>query len=158
MEVYLATLLASVIAATSAVATQSSAVGKNTSVFSDDLNYSPVAANGFTASVAVPSKYKSKSNFLLIRTTVQENCSGGGLIFSKLTVGGVNAFPDPSGLGFFECASNGGYETRTRTWYLLPESAGGSPIAPGSMVTLTLTSFGGTEHVDFVSVQVESTK
>ena len=160
MKVLTAALIGVLLASGAAAGAVTSSVGRNVSVYFDDLGGAsqPVNSGAVVASVALPSKYSSRRNFLIIKTTVSEACPAAS-IASTVTVGGFSA---TNGMTLGDCeASNGGLAVFTRTWQLLPESAGGPPIPPGSVVELRLFS-GGLNPVNakrgFVNVQVEYTK
>lgn len=136
-------------------------MGKDTSVFGTDGAPGAIPAFPATltaASVAVPTKYKSSKNFLLIQTDVEENCST-DTAASIVTVDGTAAFPDPSSGYNFECSNLPGTLHISRSWFMLPESLGGTPVAPGAMVDLLLSSAGGTaQATGDVSMIVRSGK
>ena len=92
------------------------------------------------ATVNVPTSYKSRTQFLDISTSVQEGCPGGGQILGMVKVGGTSIEPSP-GLPFYE-AGGPNSETAGRQWVVVPESAGGLPVAPGALVELLLSQTG----------------
>lgn len=141
-------------------ATVTLGVGRNVSVYFDDLDGAaqPVNSGAVVASIPLPTKYKSRRNFLIIKTTVSEACPAAS-IASTVTVGG---FSTTNGLALRDCeASNGGFSAFTRTWQLLPESLGGPAVPPGSLVEVNLFSGGGNPanaRRGFINVQVEYTR
>jgi hypothetical protein len=129
--------------------------GKKVSVVSRNaLTVVPAFPGSVTVTVPVPSTYKSKKDFLLITTSVQEFCSGEN-IYSGVSVGGVDAEPGPSGSFYTECSNSSGFEYHSRAWFLAPESAGGSPVPPGSSVTWTISSGIGTASIEAATMNVE---
>jgi len=151
-------VVASLALSTVASAAVISGIGKNTSVYFDDLDGTSqtVDSGEVVASVSLPAHYNSKKDFLIIRTTVSETCPAAS-IASTVTVGG---FSTTNGMAFTDCASsNGGFDVFTRTWQLVPESAGGPAVPAGATVELRLFSGGLTPlnaKRGFVNVQVES--
>jgi len=137
-----------------------SVVGKTVSVYSDSNTYTTLAAYPTLTTVAnttVPTKYKSKSQWLVIQVTMQEYCVS-DRISSVVYVGGQAVYPDDNATYAYECYSNGGYETRTRTWFLPPESLGGPVIAPGAEVAVRATSDSGTSIITDRSMIVQAVK
>jgi hypothetical protein len=132
-------------------------IGKKVSVASGSTGViatSPVYTDGMT--VGVPSSYKSKSYFLQATVTYQSTCSGGGSMSTKVDVGGVEMVTTPvAPEAYDEDASN---QMVTKVYYLLPESQGGSPVPPASMVTLKLTSQSGTCYTNNGTMVVEALK
>jgi hypothetical protein len=127
------------IVVTALAGTASAEVGKKMSVTTGNAGLiaaSPVFTDG--ATVAVPSSYKSKSNFLKVTTSYQASCGAGDSAKSKVDVGGVEMVD--SSVPYESYDEDAGYQIVTKSYYLLPESQGGSAIAPDSMVTLKLTS------------------
>jgi len=159
MTVLMVSLVGILVASGAAAGAVTSGVGRNVSVYFDDLGgvAQPVSSGAVVASVPLPTKYNSRRNFLIIKTTVSETCPAAS-IASTVTVGG---FSTTNGMTLTDCeASNGGLVVFTRTWQLLPESAGGPRIPPGSVVELRLFSGGNPANAKrgFVNVQVEYTR
>lgn len=137
-----------------------SIVGKTVSVYSDTVSTTNVPVYPTVATVAsttVPTKYKSKNQWLVIHATLQENCTS-DMIGSAVFVANLPVYPDDGPDYLFECSNNNGFETRTRTWFLPPENLGGRPVNPGATVDVKVSSLGGTGTVTMVSLTVQAVK
>jgi hypothetical protein len=140
------------------LATLGPVVGKMVSAYS----YSGIAYNVTTSpttvvSAPVPSKYKSKTQWLIAHVTLQEVCTG-DFIVSGAAVDGANMYPSDIGAGAYQCADNAGYEPRHVTYFLPPESLGGPAIAPGATVSVQVNSGLGTARIAFGSILVQAVK
>jgi hypothetical protein len=135
-------------------------VGKLVSAYSDDTAFTTLAAYPTLTTVAstlVPAKYKSKTQWLVIQVTLQESCPS-DQISSVVYVGGTPMYPDDVAAYAYECANSGGYETRTRTWFLPPENLGGPNVALGATVEVRATSTSGTASIARRSIIVQGIK
>lgn len=137
-----------------------SVVGKMVSIFSSSgAGQVTIAAfPSFTtvASTTVPTKYKSKTQWLIAQTTLQERCNDWTV--STVEVNGIHMYPDDQGLTFYECWNSTSFETRTRTWVFPPENLGGPVIPPGSTVNVLMASGAGTSAVEMRSIIVQAVK
>ena len=136
--------------------------GKMVSIYSGDPGTTTVTAYPGDISLAttlVPSKYKSKNQWLIVNVTLQEHCPNdpmGTLVF----VDGIPMYPGSAGVYRWECNVNSPtfYETRTRTWVLPPETLGGPVITPGATVDIRATSSGGTALITERNIVVQAVK
>jgi hypothetical protein len=138
--------------------TASAEVGKKVSVAIGSASpIAPYPTFSDAATVALPTSYKSKSNFLKVTTSYSAGCSGGDFMGSKIDVGGVemvhNALP------YEALDEDANSQIVTKLYYLIPESQGGPAVPPDSMVTLKITSqFGTGCSVSNVTMTVEASK
>ncbi len=95
---------------------------------------------------------------LLVSASLQEQCTTDFLETVAELGSGIFLQPDPNGEGGFECANNGGFEYRTRTWFLPPESAGGPAVPAGASLVLRTSSLAGTGVVTNVAVRIEAVR
>jgi hypothetical protein len=154
-----ALLAAALLLAAPAVRAQVIHQGKTVSLFGHSLEGGlvPLATDVTLATVPLPSKYRSKKHALMVTASLQEACTTGHLE-SVAQIGDVFLQPDPTGEGGYECSFNGGFEFRTRQWFLPPESAGGPAIPPGSNLVLTARSNTAEGVVSIVTVRIEIAK
>jgi hypothetical protein len=107
--------------------------------------------------VAVPSSYKSKANFLKVTATYSESCSGGDYTGSKIDVGGVEMVDNS--LPYEASDEDASSQIVTKLYYLVPESQGGPAVPPASTVTMKMTSGLGTGcYVSNITLTVEVSK
>jgi hypothetical protein len=107
-------------------------------------------------SEAVPTSYRSKSNFLKITTSYQATCAGGDVMGSQVLVGGTPAAL--SGLPYEANDEDATYQIVTKVYYLVPESLGGPVIAPESLVEVQITSNNGDCLAAHATLVVEAAK
>jgi hypothetical protein len=136
--------------------------GKLVSIYSGDPGSTTIPAYSAYVSLAsttVPSKYKSKSQWLIVHVTLQEYCYNDPM-GSMVYVDGLPMYPSSSGAYRWECnvASPTYYETRTRTFVFPPENLGGPAITPGATVDVRATSLNGTAVVTERNVIVQAVK
>jgi hypothetical protein len=136
----------------------SAEVGKKISVASNAVS---VAAGSFPSfstplSVAIPTTYRSKTNFLKITTTYQTQCTGGDYMGSEVRVGGFNA--ELAGLPIESWDEDAASQVVTKTYFLVPESQSGPAIPPESLVEVRVTSNNGNCQTAFATLTVEATK
>ena len=140
--------------------TLGSVVGKTVSIYSDSNAFTTVLAfptHTTLASVLVPSSYNSKTQWLIVQVTLQENCASDYLA-TLVYANGLAMYPDDSAAYYWEC-NNSDYNTRTRTWVIPPENLGGPPIPKKiSTVDVKATSSGGTVSVGIRGVIVQAVK
>jgi hypothetical protein len=91
-------------------------------------------------SVAAPTAYKSKANFLKVTVTYQGSCVSGDRMGALAFVGAV---PIPTDVAAYD-ASTDGFRVTTHTFILEPESLGGPTVPAASNVAVRLTSNSGT--------------
>ena len=136
-------------------------VGKFVSIYSDSNVGTAVPAYPTLttlASVLVPSSYNSKTQWLIVQVTLQENCASDYLA-TLVYANGLAMYPDDSGSFYWECTNSPGYETHTRTWVFPPEKLGGPPIPKViSTVDVVGTSLSGTATVALRGVIVQAVK
>jgi hypothetical protein len=135
--------VAAVAALTVFAGSASAEVGKTISVASGGsgiIAASPASTSSLA--VAVPTGYKSKSNFLKVTTTYQAACNGGDSMSSRINVGGV--YMVDSGFPTETLDEDADQQIVSKTYYLVPENQSGPAVPPGSTVTLELTSQLGT--------------
>src|SRR6185503_4310255 len=101
MTVLMVSLVGILVASGAAAGAVTSGVGRNVSVYFDDLGgvAQPVSSGAVVASVPLPTKYNSRRNFLIIKTTVSETCPAAS-IASTVTVGG---FSTTNGMTLTDC-------------------------------------------------------
>lgn len=132
-------------------------VGKTVSVYSYTGSPFYVGISPTTVvSAPVPSKYKSKSQWLIAHVTLQGECLG-DYITSTAYVGDVAMYPTQGGF-FYTCVDQVGIEPRHVTYFLPPESLGGPAITTGSTVFVQVTSGTGTPRIGFHSIVVQAVK
>jgi hypothetical protein len=118
-------------------------VGKKVSVATGGA--SPIASYptmSDAATVAVPSSYKSKANFLKVTASYSAGCTGGDFMGSKVSVDGIDMFD--AGLPYEALDEDAISQIVTKQYYLVPENQGGPAITPGATVILKMTSQFGT--------------
>jgi hypothetical protein len=133
-------------------------VGKTVSVYS----YTGAAFNVGTSdttvvSAPVPSKYKSKNQWLIAHVTLQENCTG-SYIVGGAWVDGINMYPTDTSRSYYQCADNANFEPRHITFFLPPESLGGPAITLGATVSVTVRSPDGTPIIGHHSIVIQAVK
>lgn len=137
-----------------------SVVGKMVSIFSASgtgaVTISAYPSFTTVASTTVPTKYKSKNQWLIAHTTIQQRCND--WTASTVEVNGIRMYPDDQGITYYECWNSTYYETRTRTWVFPPENLGGPVIPPGSTVNVLMASGAGTSAVDLRSIIIQAVK
>ena len=134
-------------------------VGKTVSVYSDQSNYTVPYSPTTLMSTPVPSKYKSKTQWLIAQVSLAGDCTGGDLIGYNISVDGVPMNPGTSvGNYYHVCRDNGGFEAHHLTWYLHPESLGGPAITPGATVLVRVVSSLGTARIGLRSLLVQAVK
>jgi hypothetical protein len=150
--------LAVILAGTqTAMAAETSYVGKSTSMYKKDIYTTAPAGFSLIATAPLPDKYSSRKNFLTITVMIQARCPT-DLLATTLNVGGVLPEPDPNASNFTECDSAPGFQMLSRTWTLVPESLGGAPVPDGSSIAVTLYSQSGTANYNLVTVTAVATK
>jgi hypothetical protein len=138
--------------------TASAEVGKKVSVATGSASpIAPFPTMSDAATVAVPTSYKSKANFLKVTASYSAGCTGGDFMGSKATVDGIDMID--SGLPYEALDEDAVSQIVTKQYYLVPENQGGPVITPGAMVVLKMTSqFGMGCGVSNVTMIVEALK
>ena len=152
--------------AMASLATAEEYQGKKISAATEEADvYSPIASfpsTTFTTvtSVGVPRGYKSKSGVLDITATVQLSCNAsGGSVISRVSVGSEYALPSGSGDGGYSALVIADSVVNvTRSFVLLPESAGGPAIAKDATVALELLQYGSNCEYASAALTVRATK
>jgi len=115
--------------------------GKYVSTYTGGSGISLTSTPVVVANTLVPSKYKSKTQWLIVQVTLNETCIAGSVL-SSVFVNGLQMYPGDAGGWYYECTNNGGWETRTRNWFFPPENLGGPAIPPGSTVEVQAYGYG----------------
>jgi hypothetical protein len=116
-----------------------------------DQTASPIPILGLSYSAPLPTKYKSKKNFLLVTVSAQATCSG-DFIAGSVVVDGQALLPSPG--AYIMCSSDDQPVFRVAQWVLAPESLGGPAITPGSTVSVTFNSGGSASTITVGGVTI----
>jgi hypothetical protein len=151
-------LVVTTLAATAFAGTASAEVGKKVSVaYGSTGTIAQFPLMSDAATVAVPSSYKSKTNFLKVTAVYSESCSTGDYSGSKIDVGGVEMVDNS--LPFEASDEDANSQIVTKLYYLVPENQGGPAVPPDSQVTMKITSgLGSGCYVTNVVLTVEASK